>query len=577
MTRSRIQKPKAPTTEKLGLLETLFTHPDYFGVPALPVQRAKCRLFEGLDLGDLANDPDVIKMMGGDASARGPVGKRPFEVLDISAVRIGKSLFAAAFILWLTQTVDMSQTIDSDIVNVFIVATKLEKCKAVLKHLLTPMIEKPALRRFLVENPKELTLGGAAKNGLRIKHPSGKIIEVKCIPLDKAGGSGVSVFCAGVVVDEFPRMAGDGVKNIDDLRSAVLSRILPNGMYLATGSPWQPFGPAYDAVEKHFGMRTPEVSKGRICVLRTSAESFLDKTPFWTEEKRQVLQEADPLAYKTDYLAQFADGAITVFSTASIEAAWSKNFPAGSSAKVALFADPSALRHDNWAVTAGGWVYPEESPEDVYVVEQLGETPRQTGRGQVVVGRNGWVRILEDEFGRPIKRIDNDRPKPFFKFYEMISWDKNSGATAGALMKVVGELGRKYGCENFHFDGYTEFMLDEMVRNEGMRPIVHRWSGNNSKTEVVDYLRTLFIEGRIAIPKHMQLKNELLRFQAKPTPGGSFQYVVSGGGGHGDHASCVMIAGRADLDGYVDGSPTGIEKKKTVIYDHDNPDEDDDY
>lgn len=567
-----LSQTKAGQPERLGKLETLLTHKDYWAVPARPVQRAKCRLFEGLPLGsELESDPDVIKMMGGDAKRRGPEGKRPFEVLDISAIRIGKSLFAGAFIFWLSQTVNLDQTIKSDIVNIFIVALKIDGCKAVLKHLLTPMLEKPALKRFLVDDPKDITLGGAVKNGLKIKHPSGKIIEVKCIPLDRAGGSGVSVFCAGVVVDEYPRMAGDGVKSVDDFRAAVLGRFLPGGMYLATGSPWQPFGPAYDLVEKHFGRESEEVTEGDIAVLRTSAESFLDRTPFWTEEKRKRLERKNPTAYKTDYLADFADGGITVFSATSIEAAWSRPPIPGRAARPALFADPSALRRDYWAVAVGGWVYPEENYEDIFVVEELGDTPTH-GRGQVVAGRNGWVRILEDQYGRPIKRTDNAKPKPWFKIYDIKSWNKDTKATTSDLLKTVGDMGRQYGCTDFHFDGYEQLTLSEMIRREGLKPVVHSWSGKDRKTEVVDYLRTLFVEGRVELPKHPQLKNELLRMQAKTTPGGSYQYVVTGTGGHGDHASCLMIAGRADLDGFVDGSPTGLKKTRHEVYDYDDSD-----
>lgn len=579
LTPSQSKRAKAPKSTAVpgavGALENLFTHPDYFGVPARPVQRAKCRLIEGLPLGEeLENDPDVVKMMGGDAKARPPVGKRPFEMLDVSAIRIGKSLFAAAFIIWLSQTVDLSGTIPSDIVNIFVVALKIDGCRAVMKHVVQTMLDKPALSRYLADDPKEVDLASAVKNGLRIKHPSGKIIEVKCVPLDRGGGSGLSVYCAGVVVDEYPRMIGasDGVRNVEHFREGVLGRLLPRAVFLATGSPWQPYGPAYDLVQKHFGQQTEEVINGDIFVLRTSAESFVGFAPEWTTLKRDRLKRKSPTAYKTDFLAEFADGEEAVFPAVAVEDAWKKPLTDAEYGQPAIFADPSALRHDYWAAMVGGWVYPVSQLEDIYEHVEIGESPTTAIPGRIVMGRRGWIVLKEDVYGRPIPRRDNHQPKPWFEIFEIVSWDKNSGARGGDLVKAIGDMGRRYGCRDFHWDGYEQLMLADMVRRENLRPVVHSWSGAGRKTEAVDHLRTLFVERRVRLPEHAILKNELLRFRSRPTPGGNFQYVVAGGAGHGDHASCLTLAMRADLDGFVDRSPTKTSATKHEVYDHEDPD-----
>lgn len=550
-------KAKAQTTPSKLSLETILTHPDLFGLTtATPVQRAKCRIIEGLPLGDLANDPNVIEMCGGTIPV---LDGRPYELLDISAIRIGKSLFAAAVIFWLSQTVDLSQVRTSDVVRIFVVGLKIAGTEAVIKHLMTPMLEKPALRAFLVDDPKDITFGSIKTSGLKIRQgASTRVIEVAPIPLDKGGGSGVSVYTAGVIVDEYPRMAGadDGIKNVEHFREAVVGRLLPGAVFLATGSPWQPYGPAYDMVQKWFGKPSRD-----LIVLRTSAKPFVNIAPAWTEANVKKLQRTSPIAYKTDYLAEFADGEEAVFPATAIEDAWNRpRHPHEEYGRPAIFADPSALRHDYWAAMVAGWVYPIARAEDLFEVEFLGEeiTP---GRGQVVAGEQGWVRILEDENGQPIKRRDGKGMRPWLEIYDIISWDKNSGARGIDLVKAVGAMGREYGCLDFHWDGYEQLMLADLIRNEGLRPHVHTWSGANRKRDAVDALRTLFIERRLKLTTTSgsagaALKNELLRFRAKATPGGNFQYVVAGGGGHGDHASCLTLAMRADLDGYVDRSPT---------------------
>ena len=151
-----------------------------------------------------------------------------------------------------------------------------------------------------------------------------------------------------------------------------------------------------------------------------------------------------------------------------------------------------------------------------------------------------------------------------------MSWDKKSGARGLDLVQSVGQLGRKYGCADFNWDGYEQFLLSDMIRREGFRPVIHNWSGQGRKTEAVDQLRTLFVERRVRLPQHDLLKQELQRFRSRATPGGNFQYIVAGGSGHGDHASCLTLAMRADLDGFVDRSPTRRASIRHEVFDYDD-------
>lgn len=539
-------------------LEAVLTSPKLFGLTtATPVQRAKCRIVSGQPLGELADDEDVQRMLGGGTPV---VGKPPLEVLDISAARVGKSLFASALVVWLSQTVDVSGVSIGDIVRIPVVALKLDGTRAIMTHLLNHLLSKPALRALLVDDPNEVST-----KVIHLRHPSKRVIEVMPVPLDRAGGSALSVYCAGAVVDEFPRMIGadDGVRNVEHFRDGVLGRFLPGSVYLSTGSPWQPYGPAYDAVVEHFGKPTKD-----LVVLRTRAD--VANPSWWTPDRCEDLKRRNPTAYKTDCLAEFADGEEAVFPAQAIEDAWTQQkVPAAEYGRPAVFADPSALRHDFWAAMIGGWVHPVATPEDLYACEQLGEVIT-SGRGQVVPGRNGWVRILEDAQGNPIPRLDGGAPRPWFEAYEIKSWDKKSGARGLDLVRAVGELARKYGAVDFHWDGYEQLMLGDLVRQQGLRPIVHTWSGANRKTEAVDHLRTLFIERRVRLPAHDMLKQELLRFRSRATPGGNFQYIVSGGAGHGDHASCLTLASRADLDGFVNRSPTARVTRRHEVLDYDD-------
>lgn len=574
-------------------LETLFTHPEFWGVTnATPVQRAKCRLLEGRPVGDLKYHPDVVTMCGGIPAP--DLKAPPRELLDVSATRIGKSLWGSCALFYMSQTADLSHTRESDIVNIFIVALKMEGCKAVLKHLVTPLTTKPALRAFLVDPVEDITVDTAFSRGLKIRRPhDGRIVEVKCIPLDKGGGSAISVYCAGFVVDEYPRMAsgeGGAVKNVEHFRDAVVARVLPNAVGIYTGSPWQPTGHAFDLVEKYFGKPSidPETGNADLLVLRTSAESFLDLPGIqWTSKLVEYTKRTAYRTYQTDYLARFVDGAEVVFSPSDIDAAFSRsaNLDDCVVGRAAIFADPSALRRDFWACMVGSWVIPAKHPhvEDLYETEPVGlDTPYKPG--YVIAGRNGgWIRVLETENGVPIPK--KDKPplkKPYFKVFEIKSWSAKDGVRGLDLVRGVSALARKYRVEDFHWDGYEEFSLSTLLQEIGLRPIPHKWggsAGSNSKTPSVDHLRTLFVEGRLELPKMPKnadgspneadrLRTELLRFSSKLTPNGGITYQVAGGVGHGDHALALLIAMRADLSGYLDLSPTLAPAERKEIHDN---------
>lgn len=543
-------------------LEKILTSPRFFGLTtATPVQRAKCRIVSGAPLGELAAHPDVIGMLGGAVYTY--EGAPPREVLDISASRVAKSLFAAALLVWLSQSVDVSPASLGDIIRLHVAALSIPGTRAIMTHLVNHLVAKPALRSLLVGDPDKITV-----TGVSLRHPSGRVIEVEPVPIDRAGGSALSVYSAGVVIDEAPRMVGaeDGVKNLDHFRDALGGRLLPGALELDTGSPWQPYGPIYDRVIEHWGKPTRE-----LVVLRTSGP--VANPSWWTPERCADLEKRKPVAYRTDCLAEFADGESTVFPSVAIDEAFASQRSSDATfGRPALFADPSALRHDFWAVMCAGWVFPLVSDEDLYECQQLGDDLSSTpyAPGPVLGGRNGWIRVLVDEIGNPIARKDGTAAKPYLQVFETVSWDKNSGARGTDLVKAVGRFGRRYGAEDFHWDGYEQLMLGDLVRNEGLRPHVHSWSGTNRKTEAVDHLRTLFIERRVVLARHDMLKQELLRYRARATAGGTFSYVVSGGAGHGDHASCLLLASRADLDGFVDGSPTRTTgRSRHVIYDND--------
>lgn len=522
-------------------LETLLTSPAFFGLTtATPVQRAKCRLVSGEPLGALASHPDVIAMLNSEASL--PTDA-PREVLDVSASRVGKSLFGAALIVHASQSIDVSSVSLGDIIRFHVAALKLDGTRAVMTHLVNHLVAKPALRALLIGKPDEATT-----TGVRLRHPSGREIEVEPVPIDRAGGSALSVYSAGALVDEYPRMVGadDGVKNADHFRDAVLGRMLPGAQFFATGSPWQPFGPAFDAVTKHWGKPTSD-----LVVLRTTGQAA--NPSWWTPARCAELERRNPIAYRTDCLAEFADGEASVFPTASIEAAF-RATPALviDAGDPVIVLDASAGRHDSWTYAVVQWVTPHPGHEFLkgdHIDERTGE----------LLARDAYEIRTPD--GERVANPEYSQSRPMLVFLEVGGWDGAFGQRLAAdeLVNEVARVARRCGAREVHADQFENYALASMFQRHSLRYHVHHWTAA-SKTTGVDRARSLLVAGQIVFPAHDRLRRELQRFRQRATAGG-FSYVVPGQG-HGDYASLLVTAAMADAGGFLSSSPAHRSRER---------------
>lgn len=272
-------------------LEELLTAPLGFRLAATPVQRAICRAIDGQPLGDLADDPNVVRAFGGPTAVAALPSTRPREVYLIAGIRGGKSMIAAAAAILATQTVDLSMLSVGDLVRVSVVSLTVDTAKAVYNHVRDNVLASPPLRALLVDEP--------TSDAVVLRHPSGRPIEIKIVAGSKAGGTLVARWNAAVIFDEAPRMAGDeAVVNFGDARAAVLGRLLPGAPLLALGSPWAPQGPIYDTVTECFGAPTPE----RVVI---RAPAYVLNPVWWTPERVESFRTGNPELARTDVDAEF--------------------------------------------------------------------------------------------------------------------------------------------------------------------------------------------------------------------------------------------------------------------------------
>lgn len=319
-------------------LEELVTSRAFFGLTtASNVQRAFCRVADGVALGPLWDDPAVRDALGGVC----PEPHRPFEVAWLASIRSAKSLIAAAACVRWSQCVDLDGADGlgpGEVARIPVLSLDKDKAGAVLEHLIGRVMASPLLRLLVVGNPRG--------DGLDLRHPSGRVVEAVVAAGKRAGGATVSRWLAGIVFDEFPRMLGhdDAVVNWDETRNAAMGRVRKGGQMFHIGSPHAPFGPAHEMFTASFGKPTRE-----LVVMRSPGWST--NPIWWTPERVEHARRTNP-DFKTDVAADFASPEEAFFAAEQVEAAERQGdieLPRRPRATYAAYMDP-ATRGNAWTL-----------------------------------------------------------------------------------------------------------------------------------------------------------------------------------------------------------------------------------
>lgn len=304
-------------------LERVLTSPKCFGlIEASPLQRALCRIIEGIPYDDLLEaHPELRAEL---ATTLGPGGLErlealppgfPREVFLICGIRCAKSLFCAAIAFRATQIVDLSPLRPWEQAVVSVLSLTREKAQIVMGHLLGPLMQHAHLRALLPREPTASTIW------IRRPH-DGRIVRIRIAAGARAGGSLVGDWSAGCIFDEFPRMTGEddgSVINFDESRKAVFGRLLPGAQLVGVGSPWAPDTAAHQIVKEYWGNPSR-----KILVMRPPSRAM--NPAYWTDAKVAELR-ASPKGehvYQTDYLGNFLHPASGFFGDTELVAATRK-------------------------------------------------------------------------------------------------------------------------------------------------------------------------------------------------------------------------------------------------------------
>jgi hypothetical protein len=457
-------------------LEELFTSKEYFGITtASPVQRALCRVIDGLPLDGLRVHPDVVEAFG--SSDTVPAGK-PDEFDLLAGIRSGKTLLAAANCVHMSQTCDVSRLGPGEVPRVSLVSLKTDLANVAFNHVVGNVMASPKLARLVVGKP--------GTDSIVLRHPTGRPVEIKVVAGSRAGASLVARWSAGCVFDEYTRMVGseDGVVNYDDARAAVKARILPGGQIISTGSPWAPFGPAYERFAEHWGHPRPDI-------VVVKAPGWLLNPVFWTPERCKHLKETDPEVYQTDCAANFTTPEESMFSPAEVGKsvrAIAGDVPYVPGCTYVAAMDP-ATRGNSWTLV---------------IATRVGE--RRT------------VVAVRQRTGTPDAPLNPD--------------------------EVLGEFGAllaRYHCRAAYTDQAMVDALRPLARRHGLS-LIQRSMTNKQRTDAYKNAKILFGTESIELPPDPVLRNDILRVKKRATEAGATIVLPkTSDGRHCDYAPSLVL------------------------------------
>jgi hypothetical protein len=481
-------------------LEDVLTSPEWFGlVTATPLQRAICRIAEGLPIDDLLGLPLVPNLHEYPAEVQerctwqwclGDVAslpsRPPKEVYVVAGIRGGKSLLAAAAATHAGITADLTGLRRGEAPRFPIVSTSKDIARAVYDHMTGAAKISSRVAGLLASHP--------TTERVELRHPRGDVCEVRIAAGSRAGSSLVSRWLLGVVFDEAPRMlpGEEGVVNFDDQRQAVLGRIRPGGTLWAIGSPWAPLGPIHKAVEESWQRPTAE-----LVVIRAPGPAL--NPGWWTPGRCEDMRRTSLEAFLTDVLGEFADLESSALTDAELRAATRHELTRPPEEGVTYYAemDP-ATRGNGWAWVIGG----------------------QLHDGKLSIVRCG-------EINRP---------------------DGGAVSPAQALRELAGELA-EYGVSEVGTDQWSADAIVDLAAPLGLVVVPVNVTAK-SKANDLDGARALIREGRVELPPDRALQGDLRRVRRRLTADGGVRvvYPQTADGRHCDFAGPVLkLLARPDL------------------------------
>lgn len=469
-------------------VETIFTSPKFFGVPATPVQRAWCRVADGEPLGELWDDPAVRRCFGNVL----PPAVRPREVVGCAGDRTGKSMILASIAIERARFSNLGTAFRHEQPPIIPIVSILKaNAKVVLGHIVTLMSESH-LRGSLIGEPTAETC--------TIRNQSGLPIKIKIVANRRAAGSLASTWHVCDLIDEVFLSPGadESSINLDVLRVMVLKRLIPGGQIFEFGTPWAPTGPGYALLEEYFGRPTSQ------CVaMHTDGPSMnpVQWTPEFCEELRTSKDQSKQDAYVTGACGEFLGAIGGMLTDAEIRACWAAP-------------DPERKILDGYE-----WQPPD--PDRIY-----------TATMDPAARRNAWTMLVTHREGERLIVDFADQ------------WVPQGGVVLDpdAVMADLAKVFERYRISMVYSDQWSSEALGALGRHHGVEVVRHELAGKtlqDAYQAVVDGVKYQ----RCQLPRISEMRRDLLNLKRRVTMGRPNLFLAqTPDGRHADFVPPIALA-----------------------------------
>lgn len=411
----------------------------------------------------------------------------------VCGARGGKSYVLCALrLLHLALTLPLAALAPGEVASGLIVAPDLRLARQCLRYARGAAKATPAIEAKVLSD---------SADGFVLQREGGRTVAIEALPATRGGSALRGRSLVGAVLDEAAFFRDEDYSvNDTEIFKAVAPRVMPEGQVIIGSTPWaEGIGLLFDLFSKNHGAPTT--------ALAAHAPTLLLRSDPRTRAMVERERERDPDNALREFDAQFMTaGTGLFFDPSAIDRAvdTSASFP---------------LVHAPAAVVAAGADFGFRSDSSALAIARL---------------EDGAYRVANVIELRP------ERGKPL---------------VPSAVVARFADEAKVYGCTSVVADRHYEEAIREHLATHALR-LVPAPDGLAGKVETYTRVKALLNEGRVRLPNHRRLLDQLKAITSKPTPGGGL--TISSprrGGSHGDLVSAFVLAlaslPSADLPPYM--------------------------
>jgi hypothetical protein len=395
--------------------------------------------------------------------------------------RSGKSrVFGGLYSLWRALTADLSGLAPGEQAVAVIVAPDLRLARQTFRFALGAAKEAPSIADLIEAETSD---------GFTLLRPDEVRVSIECLPATRGGSALRGRTLVSAVLDEAAFFRGEDYQVTDaEIFRAVAPRVLAGGMVIVASTPWAESGLLHEEFSRNFAEPKTAIAAHAPTLLMNPSKRL--------EVERE--RERDPENARREFDAEFMPrGAGTFFDPIALKRAVD--------AERALVVPTAAYQRRGMAIDLG---FTRNSSTGCVVAEEL--------------GRPGHYYLAEIIELRPTA----DAPlKP------------------SEVHAALADLARRHGVGGILADvHYVEALREDMSRRRiGVYLLP---SGAEGKQAQYTLTRSVLHEGRLQLPNHPRLLQQLSAVIAKPTTGGGISISLPRGrdGSHGDLVAALVGA-----------------------------------